>query len=111
MLSDFTGTSQCGNNQMSTKLNATRAMISRTQECFTPAARADSPIWPATRPEKRAWIRQAWYRSRPNVATGMDPRPDYAPVEGIPFIEILARTGRNWVVRTATTKRKTKNER
>ncbi len=41
-------------------LNITRVVMIITEACLTPARIEASPIAPAMRPEKNAWIRQAW---------------------------------------------------
>ena len=94
-----------------TTLNVMSVIIRSTHACLTPAATDDSPICPAIRPEESAYIRQAWYRIRLNDARGMVPIPESIPDDDIPDEVIFVRSGRNCVVSTATTNRKTKNDR
>lgn len=43
-----------------TTLNTTNAMMIITAACLTPARSEASPIAPAIRPEKNAWMMHAW---------------------------------------------------
>jgi hypothetical protein len=95
-------------DQIRMKLKVTRAMMSRIQECLTPADNADSPIWPAMRPEKRAWIRQA---RGPPEGIVIEPRPDRAPVVGMPSIDTLAKHVAELVVRPQRQKGRQERER